>query len=137
MRFNKFYLNETDNIFKTYEFTDIYLNPTKDEINSIKRNTSFGIKIGVIDLEEIYYWDADIIIHYDIEKDVIHKNFNLSLSWDKNENMIADEEAIKRQTYKNPLYKEIIPKLKELFENDVIIEIEEPNDNNSFKGKYI
>jgi len=117
MKFIEFYLQENhENVFTEYGGYDIYLNPTSEEIRSLKRNVNEGIKIGVVDIDEIYYWDSEKLIHSDVQEGVVKKDFILYLAWDKDINTIIDEtgEAYDGE-FSKIYFDKIIPKIEDLF----------------------
>lgn len=133
MNFLEHYLKE-DNSFYTLDNGDIvYLNPNIEEINSIISRTSSGIRIGIVDKDEIYYWDSDENIHTDVMHDIKRK-FESMILWEKDTNIISSDRVTDIEY--NEFYYDAMPKLRKLFPN-VKFEIEIPNDNNNFQGKYI
>ena len=76
----------------TDKTVDVYLNATREEVRDILREDEYGIRIGVVSSKEIYYWPS-YITHTNMGDFILHKQFNLKLTYDKKTNTIHDYEA--------------------------------------------
>lgn len=79
-----------DEVLEINEYP-IYLNASSIEIHKILRDSS-GVRIGVVSPNEIYYWDADYLVHLRVSQE-LHQKFELSLTYDKEKNKFGDYTA--------------------------------------------
>ena len=86
MNFKEYYFKEEE--YLEVDGEPVYINATPMEINRILRNpNSYGVRIGVISPDEIYYWDAEIP-HYKMASFI--KKFKLELTYGKDMSYIMD-----------------------------------------------
>lgn len=122
-------INKLTEKFKTFIRTrnwgtvEILVDPDRDEINNILRNPeSHGVRMGVINENEIYAWDAEvlhsIVQSYLYDDGIISTKFKLTLTYDKESKNIFDSSQDEYDEFpkdKKALLRKIKPKINYLF----------------------